>query len=206
MTGIDTTACTIRTARPEDAAAIEALDGSFTTGTVFEVTATDNGFTLREVPVDPPLTKVFPESEDPEDDRPEDERPGAEGPGRDEAEDADRRTFVAVGPDGGLVGFAAVSHSAWNRRMAVEDIEVAPGHRGRGIGRTLMGHAVDFARERGAGHLWLEVTNVNAPAIHAYRRMGFTLCGLDTTLYDGTESAGEQALYLSLPCDRAPGF
>ncbi|MFF3763772.1 GNAT family N-acetyltransferase [Streptomyces sp. NPDC001922] len=197
----DTTACTVRTARPEDAAAIEALDGSFTTGTVFEVTATGNGFTLREVPVDPPLTKAFPEDESPED-----ENPGAEDPGGDEGEGADRRTFVAVGPDGTLVGFAAVSHSAWNRRLTVEDIEVAPGHRGRGIGRTLMGHAVDFARERGAGHLWLEVTNVNAPAIHAYRRMGFALCGLDTTLYDGTESAGEQALYMSLPCDRASGF
>ncbi|WP_432093983.1 GNAT family N-acetyltransferase [Streptomyces sp. bgisy100] len=211
MTGIDTTACTVRTARPEDAAAIEALDGSFTTGTVFEVTATDHGFTLREVPVDPPLTKVFPESEGPEDERPEDESSGAESSGAegsrsDGGEDADARTFVAVGPDGGLVGFAAVSHSAWNRRLIVEDIEVAPGHRGRGIGRTLMGHAVDFARERGARHLWLEVTNVNAPAIHAYRRMGFTLCGLDTTLYDGTESAGEQALYLSLPCDRSPGL
>jgi hypothetical protein len=27
--------------------------------------------------------------------------------------------------------------------------------------------------------------------------MGFTFCGLDTSLYDGTESAGEQALFMS---------
>lgn len=63
-----------------------------------------------------------------------------------------------------------------------------------------MGLAAQFARERGAGHIWLEVTNINAPAIHAYRRMGFTFCGLDTTLYDGTPSQGEQALYMSMPC------
>ncbi len=57
-----------------------------------------------------------------------------------------------------------------------------------------------FARERGAEHLWLEVSSVNAPAVHAYRRMGFTFCGLDTALYGGTPAAGEQALYMSRPC------
>ncbi len=63
-----------------------------------------------------------------------------------------------------------------------------------------MSRAEEFARERGAGHIWLEVTNINAPAIHAYRRMGFALCGLDTSLYEFTASAGEYALYLSKPC------
>lgn len=189
MTAISDTTYEFRTARPEDAEAIEALDGSFTTGTVFRVEATGDGFALREVPVDPPLVKVFPE-DDGEDD----------GDAEADGEDADSRTFVAVGAGGDLAGFAAVSYSAWNRRLTIEDIEVAPGHRGRGIGRALMGHAVDFARERGAGHLWLEVTNVNAPAIHAYRRMGFAFCGLDTALYLGTESEGEQALYMSMPC------
>ncbi|MFJ3631485.1 GNAT family N-acetyltransferase [Streptomyces sp. NPDC090112] len=189
MTTIHDTAYEFRTARPEDAGAIEALDGSFSTSTVFEVAVHADGFALREVPVDPPLVKVFPEDEgDDGDDAGED------------GEDADSRTFVAVDPDSGLAGFAAVSYSSWNRRLTIEDIEIAPGHRGRGLGRALMGHAVDFARERGAGHLWLEVTNVNAPAIHAYRRMGFALCGLDTALYLGTESEGEQALYMSMPC------
>ncbi|MEU8773855.1 GNAT family N-acetyltransferase [Streptomyces sp. NPDC048606] len=178
-----------RTARPEDRAAIEALDGSFVTRSVFEVTRPEDGFVLREVPVDPPVRKVFPQDDEPDD----------EADGDDDAGDADRRTFVAL--DGGvLCGFVAVAHSAWNRRLVVEDIEIAPTHRGRGIGRSLMELAADFARERGAAHLWLEVSTVNAPAVHAYRRMGFTLCGLDTTLYDGTPAAGEQALFMSRPC------
>ncbi|MFI5620934.1 GNAT family N-acetyltransferase [Streptomyces sp. NPDC051567] len=176
-----------RAALPEDAEAIGAIDGSFTTSTVFRVAVTDDGFALREVPVDPPLTKVFPE----DDGSDEDEEDG---------EEDDSRTFVAIDAAGGLAGFAAVSYHPWNRRLTIEDIEVAPEHRGRGVGRTLMGHAVDVAREHGAGHLWLEVTNVNAPAIRAYRRMGFTFCGLDTVLYQGTESEGEQALYMSMPC------
>ncbi|WP_405982038.1 GNAT family N-acetyltransferase [Streptomyces sp. NBC_00158] len=173
-----------RTARPGDRGAIETLDGSFLTSTVFEVNASDGGFALREVPVDPPLRKVFPA--DPDDD-------GDEGSGE------HSRTFVALDA-GTLCGFASVTYAPWNRRLTVEDIEVAPGHRGRGVGRALMELAAGFARERGAAHLWLEVSSVNAPAVHAYRRMGFTLCGLDTALYDGTPAAGEHALFMSRPC------
>ncbi|MEU6707952.1 GNAT family N-acetyltransferase [Streptomyces wuyuanensis] len=184
MTTADETTYEFRAARREDTEAIDALDGSFTTSTVFQVDVTGDGFALREVPVDPPLTKVFPE----------DESDGADGG------DSGSRTVVAVGADGELAGFVAVSYSSWNRRLTIEDIEVAPGHRNRGVGRALMGHAVDVARECGAGHVWLEVTNVNAPAIHAYRRMGFAFCGLDTALYQGTESEGEQAIYMSMPC------
>ncbi|MEW1633443.1 GNAT family N-acetyltransferase [Streptomyces sp. NPDC093801] len=179
-----------RTARPGDRAAIEALDGSFRTPTVFEVDRSEGGFALREVPVDPPLHKVFPPG-DPE----EPGGSGAEGEGG----DGHARTFVALDGDV-LCGFAAVRYAPWNRRLTVEDIEVAPAHRGRGIGRALMDLAAGFARERGAAHLWLEVSSVNAPAVHAYRRMGFTLCGLDTALYDGTPAAGEQALFMSRPC------
>ncbi|GAA2226913.1 GNAT family N-acetyltransferase [Streptomyces nogalater] len=184
MTTVDDTGYRYRTALPGDASAIGALDGSFTTGTVFQVTVTEEGFALREVPVEPPLTKVFPEEES----------DGDEGGGE------DCRTFVAQGTSGELAGFVTVSYSGWNRRLTIKDIEVAPEHRGKGVGRALMGLAAEFARERGAEHIWLEVSNINAPAIHAYRRMGFVFCGLDTTLYDGTPSAGEQALYMSMPC------
>ncbi|MBT2481571.1 GNAT family N-acetyltransferase [Streptomyces sp. ISL-94] len=177
-----------RLARPDDAGAIEALDGSFTTDTVFEVAASEAGFTLREVPADPPVYKEFPPEEHDE-----------QGLGRGSGAQGNARTFVAL--DGGrLCGFVAAGYAAWNRRVTIEDIEVSPEHRGRGIGRALMECAADFAREHGAEHLWLEVSSVNAPAVHAYRRMGFTLCGLDTTLYGGTPAVGEQALFMSRPC------
>ncbi|MFE9024035.1 GNAT family N-acetyltransferase [Streptomyces sp. NPDC007808] len=188
MTTVDDMDYKFRTARPEDTEAIEALDGSFTTHTIFHVAITENGFALQEIPVDPPLHKVFPaENTDDAD------APMIEG-------DPNRRTFVAVGIDGSLAGFATVSYASWNRRLVIEDIEVAPEHRGQGVGRALIGHAGKFARESGAGHIWLEVTNINAPAIHAYKRMGFTFCGLDTTLYYGTPSSDEHALYMSMPC------
>ncbi|MFE2500384.1 GNAT family N-acetyltransferase [Streptomyces rubiginosohelvolus] len=187
MPPADDTTYEIRTATPEDAGLVEALDGSFTTATVFHVETAEDGFTLRETAVDPPLTKVFPDD------------------GDDSTDEGDQElrkdpTFLAVAPDGSLAGFVSVAYARWNRRLTIEDIEVAPDHRGRGVGRALMSRAEEFARERGAGHIWLEVTNINAPAIHAYRRMGFALCGLDTSLYEFTASAGEYALYLSKPC------
>ncbi|MCX2971410.1 MULTISPECIES: GNAT family N-acetyltransferase [Streptomyces] len=184
MAAAEESAYRYRVAGPGDIEAVEALDGSFTTDTVFRVTVTDEGFALREIAVDPPLTKVFPEDD----------------AHQDGGDDADCRTFLAHAPTGELAGFALVAYSGWNRRLTVEDIEIAPEHRGRGIGRALTGLAAEFARERGAGHLWLEVSSVNAPAIRAYRRMGFAFCGLDTTLYDGTPSEGEHALYMSMPC------
>ncbi|MFD4595999.1 GNAT family N-acetyltransferase [Streptomyces rubiginosohelvolus] len=192
MPPADPTTYEIRTATPEDTGLVEALDGSFTTATVFHVETAENGFTLRETVVDPPLTKVFPDDED--EDVSADE-------GDQELQGA--ATFLALAPDGSLAGFVSVAYARWNRRLTIEDIEVAPGHRGRGVGRALMSRAEEFARERGAGHIWLEVTNINAPAIHAYRRMGFALCGLDTSLYEFTASAGEYALYLSKPCRAA---
>lgn len=60
MTTVDDMDYEFRTARPEETEAIEALDGSFTTHTIFHVAVTENGFALQEIPVDPPIRKVFP--------------------------------------------------------------------------------------------------------------------------------------------------
>ncbi|WP_167151498.1 MULTISPECIES: GNAT family N-acetyltransferase [Streptomyces] len=188
MTTVDAMGYRFRTARPEDTEAIETLDGSFTAHTMFRVAVTTDGFAVREVPVAPPIHKVFP---------PDD---GDDESGPTAAENPNFRTVVAVDADGCLVGCIAVSYAPWNRRLTIADVAVAPAHRGRGVARALMGHAAAFAHERGAVHIWLEVTNINAPAVHAYQRMGFTFCGLDTALYEGTPSSGEQALYMSMPC------
>ncbi|MGW1289647.1 GNAT family N-acetyltransferase [Streptomyces sp. NPDC001118] len=172
-----------RPARAEDFAAMAEIDGSFTTDSVFEVTAADGVFAIRETALDVPLHKTFP-------DEPDDEDGDAEP----------TRTVVAVAGDE-LCGFLQASFAPWNARVTIRDVEVAPQWRGRGIGSALMRHAFDFARECGAVHVWLEVSNINAPAVRAYLRMGFAFCGLDTTLYDGTESAGERALFMSRRVD-----
>lgn len=163
----------------EDLSAV--LVGDVSSDTVFEVSASADGFAIRAVPRDPPVRKTFP---------------------TDEAGDDDGAEHRVVALDGEHVcGYVDTEYEHWNRRLVIADIEVAAGYRRLGIGRALLRHAIDRARELGASHVWLEVTNLNAPAIHAYRSMGFTLCGLDMSLYQGTESDGEIALFFCLTLD-----
>ncbi|MFI8940315.1 GNAT family N-acetyltransferase [Streptomyces syringium] len=186
MTNIEHTSVVYRVARAEELDAAASLDNSFTTDSVIEVTSTDDGFRLREVPVDPPLRKVFPDDEESDDEQ------GDDG-------SSTTRVVVALDGDGTLCGAITTEFSAWNSRLVIADVRVAPGHRGRGVGRGLVDRALGHGRELGARTAWLEVSNVNAPAVRAYRRMGFTLCGVDLTLYTGTASEGEQALFMSRP-------
>jgi ribosomal protein S18 acetylase RimI-like enzyme len=162
-----------RTAEPADLDRIAALDDSFTTDTVFEVVATPEGFTLRPTPVDPPLHKVFPPDDDP----------------------GGTVFVVADGPR--VHGFVVVDLEHWHRRLVIRQVTVAPEQRGRGIGRALVAHACAHGREHGAVTAWLETSTVNVPAVRAYRRMGFSLCGLDTTFYRGTPAEGETALFFA---------
>ncbi|RJO77958.1 GNAT family N-acetyltransferase [Nocardia panacis] len=178
VTGHDTVI--YRAARPEDAAAMNAIDDSFSTNMVLTVTSTDSGFVLSETRIDPPVRKKFPD-----DGQSRDEDPGD--------------TMVAVA-DRQVCGFVTTEYEAWNRRLTIVEIRVAPTHRGRGIGHALLDQVMRRARELGAGHVWLEVTNVNVPAIRLYRKAGFAFCGLDTSLYTTTESAGETALFMSRSC------
>ncbi|MFJ2025296.1 GNAT family N-acetyltransferase [Streptomyces sp. NPDC087897] len=180
-------AITYRVAESErDRSAV--IQGEFDSDTVFEVVDSGgDGFGVRPVRLDRPVHKVFP------DDEPDGDEPSV-GACRFVALDGDR-----------VCGYVDTEYVPWNRRLVIADIEVAGPYRGRGIGRTLMNHAIDRARTCGAGHVWLEVTNINAPAIRAYRRMGFALCGLDTSLYSGTESEGETALFMSRSLDGPAG-
>lgn len=167
-----------RPATPEDKRAIAALDNSFTTDTVIEVTVSEDGFRLRTVPVDPPLRKVYPEHDD----------------------DPEGNAHLIVAHDGsGPCGVITFVHQEWNNRLWIADLRVSPAHRGRGIGRELMERALARGRELGAHTAGLEVTSINAPAVRAYRRLGFTVTGLDSALYTGTVSEGECALFMSRP-------
>ncbi|MFF4947975.1 GNAT family N-acetyltransferase [Streptomyces chattanoogensis] len=182
-----------RQAGPQDEEQIGAIDDSFTTDTVYEVVADDEGFALRATVVDPPLVKKFPADESNDD-----ESHGDESDGSDDSDDL----HVEVAVDGGKVcGFVVAGVEEWHQRLVVHEIAVAPTHRGYGVGSALMQRACAYGRRLGARTAWLETTNVNVPAVRAYRRMGFTLCGLDTTFYRGTASEGETALFMSMALD-----
>lgn len=70
--------------------------------------------------------------------------------------------FVAV-PEGGIGVVHALAVRAGLRRL--------------GAAQAIMRHAAAFARERGAGHLALVVTEANAPALALYAGLGFERIG-----------------------------
>ena len=94
------------------------------------------------------------------------------------------RLFVACEPQGGdAVGSYALlvmhnlAHSGTPSAIA-EDVVVAPDRQGQGIGRQLMAHALQQAREAGCYKLALS-SNAKRKAAHAfYESLGFQRHGL----------------------------
>jgi len=165
--------------RVADRAAVEAIDTSFTTPTIFDVVVTERTIELVEHRLPTPLVKRYPIAD-----------AFAHWASWDTA-------FVA--DDGGVVGFAAVEYEFWHARLVLWHLYVQPLRRREGIGRALLARVEAFGRERGARRVWLETSNVNMPGIAAYKRLGYSLCGLDVTLYEATPTAAESAIFLSKP-------
>lgn len=163
---------------PKDAAGVAAIDTSFTTRQVYDVDVAGNEIRLTLRDLESPLSKRFPLDDLESSTRPYD------------------HAWVAV--DGGrVVGFAASSFERWNRRLVLWHLYVHPPHRGRGIARRLLEEVDNHGATCGARHLWLETSSLNAPGFAAYRALGFSLTGVDLTLYDGTSAEGETAVFLS---------
>ena len=83
---------------------------------------------------------------------------------------AEDTVFVAR-EDGAPAGF--VSIRSVGDDMLVEQLLVAPGHEGRGVGHRLLAHAEGYAIAHRAGTLAIVVEEHNWRARDFYRRMGF---------------------------------
>jgi len=59
---------------------------------------------------------------------------------------------------------------------------LTPRHRGRGLGRLLLRHALRAAMQRDHGHLTLAVDAANEPAVRLYERLGFHRTGVKRVL------------------------
>jgi ribosomal protein S18 acetylase RimI-like enzyme len=73
--------------------------------------------------------------------------------------------------------------SGWG---AIQNLGVAPAHRGRGLGEALMLQALHGFRLAGLPGAFLEVTAQNDAAVRLYRRLGFRC---RKTVYKAVESA-----------------
>jgi ribosomal protein S18 acetylase RimI-like enzyme len=84
--------------------------------------------------------------------------------------------YVAAGP-AGLLGFVQLYPSFWSvagcRSWILNDLFVAPGHRGSGVGRALMDAARTHAEQSGAGGLDLFTQKSNHTAQRLYAAAGW---------------------------------
>ena len=162
---------------PNDRASLCALDVSFTTDRIYQLVATERSFVLEELPISPPLHKVYRFA--------------------DEVDDLPALEYVVVAEiESTMVGVATLRIEAWNRRAVLVHLLIDAPYRGRGIGRALLADVMRAAQDRQARRLWLETQNNNYGAIQFYQRMGFRCCGLDMALYDSDgPEADETALF-----------
>ena len=72
----------------------------------------------------------------------------------------------------------------------IQNVGVVPGHRGLGLGRSLVERALAGFRMQGLRRVGLEVTVDNARAVRLYQRMGFRRT---RTVYKVVETAGDES-------------
>lgn len=96
--------------------------------------------------------------------------------------------------DDRLRGYAVMSCVAGEAHLL--NICVDPDLQGNGIGRRLLGHALDHAQRLGAERMFLEVRPTNAPALKLYRDFGFSMIGTRRGYYPD-DNGREDALVLA---------
>ena len=69
----------------------------------------------------------------------------------------------------------------------IAGLDVAAGHRGQGIGRTMMSRALEICARSLFKHVFLTVHPANAPAIALYRKFGFDKTG-EFAFYRATDA------------------
>jgi [ribosomal protein S18]-alanine N-acetyltransferase len=90
-----------------------------------------------------------------------------------------------------VIGFVFVSLRV--DECHVLNLCVASEHQHKGWGRKLLEHALNYARQQGAGIVYLEVRQSNTRAISLYRKMRFHLIGQRKDYYP-TVAGHEDAL------------
>lgn len=74
----------------------------------------------------------------------------------------------------GMVNLLYTVSTALGSRVAIlEDLVIAPQHRGLGVGSALLKHAIDFARQKGCKRITLLTDNDNESAHRFYEQHGF---------------------------------
>ncbi len=94
----------------------------------------------------------------------------------------------------GPIGFVLARHAAGEGEILT--VAVARAHRRRGLGWRLMDAVLRELHGRRADALFLEVDETNEPAIHLYRRLGFSKVGMRPRYYAHADKPRTGALVM----------
>jgi ribosomal protein S18 acetylase RimI-like enzyme len=84
----------------------------------------------------------------------------------------------------------------WNKFTYIEELTVDTEFRGKGVGRSLLTRAIEWAKGQGSPGVTLETQDNNVPACMLYEKCGFVLSGFDLYAYRNfPEACDEIALY-----------
>lgn len=96
-----------------------------------------------------------------------------------------------------LIGFLLAEPHEWNRSLWVWEFHVAETHRNRGIGKRLMESAAENAKRAKLRTIVCETQNTNVIAIKVYRKLGFSIEGIDISYYSNDDYPdGEVAVFM----------
>lgn len=94
-----------------------------------------------------------------------------------------------------VVGYGVLSVGAGEAHIL--NISIHPDYQGRGLGREMMVHLLDRARDHGADTAFLEVRPSNRVAVQLYESIGFNQAGLRRDYYPAARGR-EDALIMAL--------
>ena len=97
------------------------------------------------------------------------------------------RNYVVRAPDASLAGYANI----WllEGELSINNLNVAPQHRGCRLGHRLLRHLLDAGRHGGCRSAVLEVRPSNAAALRLYRALRFRTLGRRPRYYGDGEDA-----------------
>lgn len=177
----------IRVLAKIDAGSLASVITSYTTSKRYEVHHQEADgqtiFALRLIELDAPFTKSYDHLDD-------------ETLGRYRAVLPDNLSFGAYDGER-LVGLVIAEPHHWNGSAWVWDFHVADAYRGQGIGARLMDALAEKAKADGLRVIVCETQTANVPAIRFYRKVGFTLDGIDLSYYTNEDVArGDVAVFM----------
>jgi ribosomal protein S18 acetylase RimI-like enzyme len=99
----------------------------------------------------------------------------------------DARHHLAVGLEKGVViGMASAVHYVHPDKrpeLWINEVGVAPAHRGQGLGKALLSALLDIGREKGCTEAWVLTDRPNLPAMRLYSSLGGTPAPSDQVMF-----------------------